>query len=913
MDRRTDDRIAVVGHEETVCHEVVDILRGAGLQAAIRLLDHASLRLPQDVDVVIEANMKEFLESTGPKTCQIIVLTDSPASCTDSGSRPIYWLPYPPKPDELVRTVREALTRASTQHDLVDDRERYRRLVDRMAAGVVELRGGRITYVNEYVLALSKYTPPELIGHPPEDFVHPQDRSALLRSLAEGSGSPSAEHARVYRLIAKDGSEITTETTAYRIGPDGSDHLEITLRDITKETRLTRLHRVVLELGEVILAEVDIDRILQLVLDTITEYSGFRRAVLTLYDLSIPVPFDGAAYKTLCSGLTVEERAAVLKGVPLDPSERRQVFDDRFRLGPAYYIPHDQVPWAQDLGIAGNVTIDGWNKDDYLFIPLRGSAGIIGSISVDDPIDQNAPTLASIEPVASLASFAALAVERAYKLHQLNRQQERMHSLRGFGAELSDVENVESLCERAARRVCDGMEHDFCAVWLREGADLVLQGYASRVGFPQDEMPARGARAPIAGDGVTRWAIRYAEPVLVQDAPADPRYLRSRSSIQSMAAIPILGAKGVLGALDVESQRLAAFGEQDLESLSTLASQLAIAIAALRRRDSLTRIYGLGQRIASASSVEGIVAGALDFLAEQFDYQLSAVFLKNPDGQLSIAGIRGPYAPQGIAQGWPLPQGEGIVGWVGRNRRSALVADVKSDPRYLQALPDTSSELAVPLLHADKLLGVLNVESPLPQYFDDEDRRLLEVIASHIATALANLDSQQTLREQAIRDPLTGLFNRHYFNSIIAPELSRSDRYTHPFTVMMLDVDGFRAVNNRLGHLKGDEVLQRVASLLLENVRTSDRVIRYGGDEFLVFMPETDEEVDAVADRLRAAVARVPRHAGCADLPIGLSIGIYTRLPGERRSAESILEEVDRRMYADKRARNMDRADDYRA
>jgi diguanylate cyclase (GGDEF)-like protein len=131
--------------------------------------------------------------------------------------------------------------------------------------------------------------------------------------------------------------------------------------------------------------------------------------------------------------------------------------------------------------------------------------------------------------------------------------------------------------------------------------------------------------------------------------------------------------------------------------------------------------------------------------------------------------------------------------------------------------------------------------------------------------------------------------------------------------MMMIDVDNFRAVNNRYGHLAGDEVLRAVSRLLIDQVRSSDRVIRYGGDEFLVFMPETaEEEASLVAARLREHMAHLPRKTGVGDVVMGLSIGIYTRRPREKWSLEAILEEADRRLYADKRARHVERADDYR-
>jgi diguanylate cyclase (GGDEF)-like protein len=369
-----------------------------------------------------------------------------------------------------------------------------------------------------------------------------------------------------------------------------------------------------------------------------------------------------------------------------------------------------------------------------------------------------------------------------------------------------------------------------------------------------------------------------------------------------------------LGVIDVASRKAAAFGEQDVEVLSALASQLAIAIESLLRRESLARIYSFGQRLAASSDRDQIISGTLNFLVEQFGYQLNIILLCESDGSLSVAGLRGPYIEGQIDVGSTLDSDDGIVGWVARQKRYALVGDVTADPRYRRTFAGARSELAVPVLFSGNLLGIIDVESPQPSFFDEEDRQLLEVVANHLAISLSNLTSQESLREQAIRDPLTGLFNRHYFNSIITSELSRGDRYGRPISLMMIDIDGFRAVNNRLGHLKGDDVLRDVATMLQENVRDADRVIRYGGDEFLVFMPETNGRGDAeiVADRLRTQIAVVSDTLSSEHLTLGLSIGIYTRLPHEDRPLESILEEVDRRMYADKRSKNDQRADEYR-
>lgn len=788
---------------------------------------------------------------------------------------------------------------------------RRRDLMDQAPIGVFEVESGRITYANDYLVRRSGYALEELLAMPPSQLFAEVDRDRLCQALA-ARAQGAAGQPTTYRLVAKNGEERVVEIVSRHVGEDG-DRVEGTVRDITAEARLARLHRVVLELGSVILGEQSIDHILQLVLDTITEYSGFRRAVLTLYDLTVPVPLDGEAVTILSSGLSPEELAALRRQGPMAPRDRRLAFDDAFRMGSAYYIPHDRAPWGPEHGLSGTMEVDGWNVDDYLFIPLRGSAGIIGLISIDDPVDASAPTASSIEPVASLANFAALAVERVTKLNQLRVQRDILRGLSRLGDAIAGEDDVAGLCDAAARRVRDDLGHDYCGIWLRDRAEIVLEGWASKGTFARNELPARGTRLPLEGDGLTRWAMKYLEPVVVDDVSSDPRYRKSRWSIRSMAAVPILDRKGVRGALDVESQRLAAFGEIDLEVFASLASQLSLALSSLGRRDTLARVYALGERIAGATEVSQVVDSALDFLANQFHYEMAVIFLPDDADRLEVRGVRGPYSASGVGPGWSLSPERGIVSWVARNRRCAMVGDVKADPRYVEALPETRSELAVPLLFAGTLVGVLNVESPYPSFFDDEDRVLLEVVANHVATALSNLSSQQTLRAQALRDPLTGLFNRHHFNSIIAPEMSRSDRYARPCTIMMLDVDGFRSVNNRFGHLKGDEVLQEVARILLAQTRASDHVIRYGGDEFVILMPETEEtEAALVAQRLREQMSLVPRRAGVSDVSMGLSIGIYTRRPRESASLEALLEEVDRRLYADKRARHVERADDYR-
>ena len=609
------------------------------------------------------------------------------------------WLPASLPQDKLERILKTALGKQTWRASLAADHRRIWNLLESAPIGVFELTDGRISFVNSYMLDRLGYELDELLGQRPDelDLLTPLERPQMRRAIEERHRGVAASEPSVYHFTAKDGTSYVGEVRSQVVETPAGPRMQGTVRDITLETRLTRLQRIVLELGEVILGEESIDEVLQLVLDTITKYGGFRRAVLSLFDLSIPVPFEGKTYKTLTSGLTEDERTALLSQPPMSLEERRLAFSEEFRLGPAHYIPHDKTPWAMDVGISGTVAIDGWHQDDYLFIPLRGSEGIIGSISVDDPIDTSAPTLASIEPVASLANIAALAVERTYKLAQLRKQKEQLRGLSAFGRELLQAGGVRELCEIAVQRIRNDMDYQACSVWLRDGTQLIKEAGADSGDFAPNEVLEEGSRAYVEGSGLMRLALRHGEPIIVPNVLEDDRYDGSRETIRSYIAIPIRGRKGTLGVINTVSQRVAAFGEQDLEVLSALAGQLATAISGQRRREALSRIYSFGQRVASAQGHEQVVQTTLDLLVEQFEHQFSAILLVEDGRRLRIVGVRGAYAESEVWIGWTTEFGIGIVGWTAENKHHAIVHDVAADSRYGEVFPGTKSELAVPV------------------------------------------------------------------------------------------------------------------------------------------------------------------------------------------------------------------------
>ncbi|HYM70373.1 MAG TPA: diguanylate cyclase [bacterium] len=289
----------------------------------------------------------------------------------------------------------------------------------------------------------------------------------------------------------------------------------------------------------------------------------------------------------------------------------------------------------------------------------------------------------------------------------------------------------------------------------------------------------------------------------------------------------------------------------------------------------------------------------LHHIQEVFGYPICCVFFLDEQTQtLQVKAQRG-YDPQ-VARVTRLRVGQaGIVGWVADNRRPYYAADVARDPLYVSISPVTQSEAAFPLIVDDQIIGVLNVESPTVDAFPKESREFLEAFAVLAGLAILRAQRDEDLSRLALTDGLTGLANHRALWDALEREIARARRSGRPVSVVVVEIDRFKRFNDRFGHLEGDLILQAVADALGSNSRAMDLVTRFGGDEFVLLLPDAPHDISAqIAERVRGRVEQIEAPAG---MRVTVSVGVAT-MPEDGDTAKALIATADQRMYEVKRA-----------
>ncbi|HSF24649.1 MAG TPA: HD domain-containing phosphohydrolase [Blastocatellia bacterium] len=334
----------------------------------------------------------------------------------------------------------------------------------------------------------------------------------------------------------------------------------------------------------------------------------------------------------------------------------------------------------------------------------------------------------------------------------------------------------------------------------------------------------------------------------------------------------------------------------------TRTERALLDIAAAQRE--VRSLYEISQTLGSTlklSEVLPIVAAKLENVV---NFTTLAVYLSE-GSRVRAAYVIGKNAD--ALKGYEVEMGEGGVGWVGEHRQVLIggspVADL--EPRLgARATASYRSAAIFPLLRENTLVGALAFYCEEGCGFSADEIRVLETISSHAAAAVDNALTFERTQESALTDMLTSLPNSRYMYSFFDQERSRAERHGYPVVLMMMDLDGFKKVNDTYGHHVGDEILRQIANVVRGQMRSGDTLVRYAGDEFVAVLHRaTDEIVVEMKDRVQSAVEQFAyevRPGRVARIGISIGFAVYGQ---DGELIDELMEVADQRMYEDKTAR----------
>lgn len=320
--------------------------------------------------------------------------------------------------------------------------------------------------------------------------------------------------------------------------------------------------------------------------------------------------------------------------------------------------------------------------------------------------------------------------------------------------------------------------------------------------------------------------------------------------------------------------------------------------------EELASLVEIGKTLTSSLNLKEVLDMIMGKVGALLKPKLWSLLLVDPESdELYFEIVVSPVAEQ--LKQVRLKIGEGIAGWVAEHGEPLLIADAQSDDRFARQIDQrveftTRSLICVPLMVRGQVLGVIELVNSLEDRgYGEAELRIISLIADYAAIAIDNARNYQRACELVITDDLTGLYNARHFNTILDREVEAAKRYGQPLSMVFLDLDRFKQVNDTYGHLVGSRVLSEMGGLIKRNIRMVDYAARFGGDEYVLLLPNTPKSgaMTLVENLRRVMRGELFRADDGREFQVTASFGIAT-YPDDAASNLDLVRLADEAMYA---------------
>ncbi len=489
----------------------------------------------------------------------------------------------------------------------------------------------------------------------------------------------------------------------------------------------------------------------------------------------------------------------------------------------------------------------------------------------------------------------------SFRRQKLGKQQDQLRlsaALQDVSRLLTSTLDLSEICHLLLKHIEQVIPNDLSTLLLVKDDYAFVYGQHGKLEHDDRVVELRNMhRFSIRETRNLRLMIESRQPLLISDVDEFEDWIRTNPSypLRSFLGVPIEAGGKVIGFFTLDKAEPNFFQPFQGDMLAAFASHAALALengrlynAVQRRAEEAETLYEAGRAVVASLKLDETITRILEQLQRVVPYTSASVQLEK-DGELVIVGGNGFANLKDIIGLHFSATGDNPGSKVFQTQKPIILSNAPSLYPHMQQEPHQNilSWMAIPLIVQDRAIGIFTLDHIRENFFTPDDARLATMFAGQVAIALENARIFEEMKQMAVTDPLTGLFNRRHFFEVGATEFERAQRYRRPLAVIMLDIDHFKKINDELGHILGDQVLQLIALTCQQTIRKSDLLARYGGEEFILLMPESDfESAYQAAERIRIQIAEQPFTIERREVHVTVSLGVVSRHFERRRRSD---------------------------